>query len=196
MSSLIAIDEKLFLFFNGSHTPIVDTIMVLFSAPLTWLPLYFLLAYLVYREGKFCRLLWYLLCAGLVVLLADRISVLCFKNVFQRLRPCHNPALQGLVYLPRGHCGGAYGFVSSHAANIFGIAMLSIFFIRRRWVLFMLLLWAVAVGYSRVYMGVHYPGDVLCGAILGCGIACAVVVFVRLLHRSRLPKQWLLERIP
>lgn len=196
MSSLIAIDEKLFLFLNGLHTPIVDTIMVLFSAPLTWLPLYFLLAYLVYREGKFRRLLWYLLCAGLVVLLADRISVLCFKNVFQRLRPCHNPALQGLVHLPRGHCGGAYGFVSSHAANIFGIAMLSIFFIRRRWVLFMLLLWAVAVGYSRIYMGVHYPGDVLCGAILGCGIACAVVVFVRLLHRSRFPKQWLLERIP
>ena len=196
MSSLIAIDEKLFLFLNGLHTPIVDTIMVLFSAPLTWLPLYCLLAYLVYREGKFRRLLWYLLCAGLVVLLADRISVLCFKNVFQRLRPCHNPALQGLVHLPRGHCGGAYGFVSSHAANIFGIAMLSIFFIRRRWVLFMLLLWAVAVGYSRIYMGVHYPGDVLCGAILGCGIACAVVVFVRLLHRSRFPKQWLLERIP
>lgn len=196
MSSLIAIDEKLFLFLNGLHTPIVDTIMVLFSAPLTWLPLYFLLAYLVYREGKFRRLLWYLLCAGLVVLLADRISVLCFKNVFQRLRPCHNPALQGLVHLPRGHCGGAYGFVSSHAANIFGIAMLSIFFIRRQWVLFMLLLWAVAVGYSRIYMGVHYPGDVLCGAILGCGIACAVVVVVRLLHRSRFPKQWLLERIP
>ena len=196
MSTLVALDERLFLFLNGLHTTWADSIMVFCSASLTWLPLYLMLAYLVYREGKFCRLVWYLLCVGLVVLMADRISVLCFKEVFQRPRPCHNPAFDGMVHLPRGHCGGAYGFVSSHAANIFGIAVLSIFFIRRKWLTALLLCWAVVVGYSRIYLGVHYPGDVICGAILGCGIAIAVVVLVRLLHRYMRPRRWLLERIP
>jgi len=196
MDALISLDQKLFFLLNGLHCTFVDHVMVLCSAPLTWLPLYLFLVYLAYRDGRLCRLIWYLLCAGLVVLLADRISVLCFKEIFQRLRPCHNPAFSGLVHLPNGHCGGAYGFVSSHAANMFGIAVLSSFFMRRRWLTVLLLVWALLVGYSRIYMGVHYPSDVLCGAILGSGIGITVVVLVRLLHRHLQPKKWLLERIP
>ncbi|MFC2412728.1 MAG: phosphatase PAP2 family protein [Bacteroides sp.] len=196
MDALISLDERLFLLLNGLHCTPADYVMTLYSAPLTWLPLYLFLAFLAYRDGGLRRLIWYLLCAGLVVLLADRISVLCFKDIFQRLRPCHNPAVAGLVHLPNGHCGGAYGFVSSHAANMFGIAVLSIFFMRRRWLTWLLLVWALLVGYSRIYMGVHYPGDVLCGAILGSGIGITVLVLVRLLHRYLQPKKWLLERIP
>ena len=196
MDALISLDERLFLLLNGLHCTPADYVMTLCSAPLTWLPLYLLLAFLAHRDGGLRRLIWYLLCAGLVVLLADRISVLCFKDIFQRLRPCHNPAFAGLVHLPNGHCGGAYGFVSSHAANMFGIAVLSIFFLRRRWLTWLLLVWALLVGYSRIYMGVHYPGDVLCGAILGSGIGITVLVLVRLLHRYLQPKKWLLERIP
>ena len=196
MDALISLDERLFLLLNGLHCTPADYVMTLYSAPLTWLPLYLFLAFLAYRDGGLRRLLWYLLCAGLVVLFADRISVLCFKDIFQRLRPCHNPAVAGLVHLPNGHCGGAYGFVSSHAANMFGIAVLSIFFMRRRWLTWLLLVWALLVGYSRIYMGVHYPGDVLCGAILGSGIGITVLVLVRLLHRYLQPKKWLLDRIP
>lgn len=196
MDALISLDERLFLLLNGLHCTPADYVMTLYSAPLTWLPLYLFLAFLAYRDGGLRRLIWYLLCAGLVVLLADRISVLCFKDIFQRLRPCHNPAVAGLVHLPNGHCGGAYGFVSSHAANMFGIAVLSIFFMRRRWLTWLLLVWALLVGYSRIYMGVHYPGDVLCGAILGSGIGITVLVLVRLLHRYLQPKKWLLEHIP
>ena len=196
MDALISLDERLFLLLNGLHCTPADYVMTLYSAPLTWLPLYLFLAFLAYRDGGLRRLLWYLLCAGLVVLFADRISVLCFKDIFQRLRPCHNPAVAGLVHLPNGHCGGACGFVSSHAANMFGIAVLSIFFMRRRWLTWLLLVWALLVGYSRIYMGVHYPGDVLCGAILGSGIGITVLVLVRLLHRYLQPKKWLLDRIP
>ena len=84
-----------------------------------------------------------------------------------RPRPCHAPDLLGLVHLPTGRCGGAYGFVSSHAANFFGLAVYLGLLLREGWLFGLLLIAAVLVGYSRIYMGVHYPGDILAGGLLG-----------------------------
>ena len=115
-----------------------------------------------------------LLGVGLCFLLSDRISVLCFKDVFCRLRPCH--ALDD-VRMFRTTCGGQYGFISSHAANIFSLATFFALRYRKvfdnmghrilRWLPYGLYLWAFMVGYSRPYLGKHYPGDVICGAIVG-----------------------------
>ena len=89
--------------------------------------------------------------------------------MFMRLRPCHNPEIQAQVDTLNGYCGGQYGFVSSHAANYFGIAtFLSVLFFRKiRFFIPLIMFWAALIAYSRIYLGVHYPADICCGAILG-----------------------------
>jgi undecaprenyl-diphosphatase len=160
------LDQQLFLFLNSFYSPFWDKFMHAVSGILIWIPLY--LAILVsigvrYRR-KFIIILLFVIIAAT---LADQISVHLFKNIFHRLRPCHEPRLEGLVHLVDGKCGGLYGFVSSHATNSFNVALLSILFLRKRWFTVLILLWALTVSYSRIYLGVHYPGDVICGAMLG-----------------------------
>ena len=174
METLVGGDRSLFLFLNGLHASWLDPLMGWISGTWTWLPLYGVLLFLVWKEGGWRRLVAYLVCVGLVVLLADRISVVAFKDVVQRLRPSHDPLLAGSVYLPTGYRGGLYGFVSSHAANVWGVALLSLLWLRRGWVTWLLCLWAMLVCYSRIYLGLHYPGDLLCGGLLGAGVASGV----------------------
>ncbi len=169
---LVAIDTQLFLFLNGLHTPFLDPIMVFFSGKITWLPLYLIIIFFMYKQFGW-RLLWPLLGVALIVVLADQTSVHLFKNVFERLRPCHNPDIKEMVHLAASRCGGKFGFVSSHAANTFGVATFLALLFKRRWFTVSIILWAAIVSYSRVYLGVHYPGDVLAGGLLGyiCGLA-------------------------
>lgn len=118
----------------------------------------------------------------LTILLADQVSSGLMKPYFERLRPCHNPELEGLLYV-YGRCGGLYGFVSSHAANTFGVATFLTLILRKKqkgikW----LFLYAVIVSYSRIYLGVHYPLDVLFGALVGvlsAYLSWAVVVILK-----------------
>lgn len=93
-----------------------------------------------------------------------------------RYRPSHNFDLQGLVHLVNGYSGGLFGFVSSHAANSFGIAIFTALFLKNKWYWIFILLWAVLVSYSRIYLGVHYPADIIGGMVLGC--FWAVIIFL------------------
>jgi len=131
-----------------------------------WLPLYLLITgYLIYRYKW--KVILILLLTALLITMSDQGSVHLFKEVFKRLRPCHNPEISHLVHIVRGHCGGQYGFVSSHAANSFAVASYSLLLIRNRYYTISIIFWALLVSYSRIYLGVHYPGDILGGAILG-----------------------------
>lgn len=149
--------------------------MALISSKLIWVPLY---AFILVMLGiKYKRsLLLIIPIIILTVTASDQLSVHAFKEVFQRLRPCHEPELSGLVHTVNNKCGGLYGFVSSHASNSFAVAVLSLGLLRKKWFTAVILFWAALVSYSRVYLGVHYPGDIIGGALLGTLIAYAFLL--------------------
>ena len=133
-----------------------------------WIPLYLLLIYWTVKQyGKRCW--WIFLAVGIVVLCSDQLSAHVCKPLFQRLRPCYNADLQDLIYLPKGMAGGRYGFVSSHAANTFAVAAFLTPALNKNcnWISIVLYLWAFISSYSRIYLGFHYPGDIICGSLLG-----------------------------
>lgn len=169
MDWILDMDRELFLFLNGLHTEWLDPLMMLFTQTQFWVPLYLFLIYLIFKN--FGNEGWFVL-AGVVVtiLLADQITSSLMKPFFARLRPSHEPSLAGLVHLVDGYAGGRYGFASSHAANTFGTAWFiwKLFGTRYRWIGLMFV-WCTLMTYTRVYLGVHYPGDVIVGALVGIG---------------------------
>jgi undecaprenyl-diphosphatase len=165
-------DQQLFLFINSANSPLLDQVMHTVSGKLIWVPLYLsiLIFFGVKYKRKFLIILIFIIIAATF---ADQSSVIV-KNIVHRLRPCHEPSLIAIVHLVNGECGGIYGFVSSHAVNSFDVALLSLSFIRKRWYSISIILWAGVICYSRVYLGVHYPGDVICGALLGSFIGWGI----------------------
>ncbi|MCZ2355147.1 MAG: phosphatase PAP2 family protein [Bacteroidia bacterium] len=166
------LDQGLFLWLNQFHQSNIDSLMVFATEKWTWLPWYGVwIFWLGYRYRW--RLLPWLICLALLITLADQISSGFTKPFFERLRPCHEQSLQGLIHLLIPNCGGKFGFISSHAANTAVLAAWLITTVLKKnpvlqtiWVL-----WALLVSYSRIYVGVHYPGDILAGWILGITLA-------------------------
>jgi undecaprenyl-diphosphatase len=185
METLEAIDRAIVLFVNGWNTPFLDQLFWWISQRITWVPFYVFILVIAWRNLERRTFLWMLVVTIVSVALADLLSVHAFKNVFQRYRPSHHADLTDILHFytkSNGELykGGMYGFVSSHAANFFALAMAVTLFLKRKikWIGWMMFSVAAVVSFSRLYQGVHYLSDLVAGAILGCVIACVLHSFV------------------
>jgi undecaprenyl-diphosphatase len=172
---LTNIDVEFSVFINSLHSGWLDVAMVWISKKFFWIPLYVFLFILLVRRYR--KNSW-ILALGIIllILLVDQSCTHLFKDVFQRLRPCHNEDINAFLNLPAG-CSKRYpyGFISAHSANSFALAAFVAYFMKGKWFNLMYL-WAALVGYSRIYLAAHYFGDVLCGAIWGILIALCVIM--------------------
>lgn len=175
LQKILEVDTDFFLFLNSFHSDFWDTIMLLVTRKETWLPFYLIIIFYIVKNYR-SKAVLILLFLMLTITASDQFSVL-IKEIFQRLRPVHKPAIEHLVHNVLRK-GGLYGFVSSHAANVFAIFIFTSCIFKNRSYYLLLLFWAILVSYSRIYSGVHYPLDILGGAALGWLLG---VVFYKLL---------------
>jgi len=166
------IDHELLLLINGFNSPFFDQVMWFISDAYFGIPFYFLFFYLALNFFGLKKALLIIIVGLITVGLADLSSKYLFKEVFLRYRPSHNLILQEKIHLVNKYKGGMYGFVSSHAANMFGIATsLGLFFYQKnKTIIYLMFFWAAIIAYSRVYLGVHYPSDIIFGGLLGATI--------------------------
>ena len=194
LERLIHIDTEILLAINGWHSPWADTLMWIVSAKATWIPLYLLLIGLLvwrYRKPAMTSVKWLQrvpVCVAMIVVIviavgaADFIASGILKDWVARPRPTRVPELEGVLHLVNGYRSGQYGFVSSHAANTMACALLFSLIWRNKIATIGLMLWVAANCYSRMYLGVHYPTDILGGLIVGSLVAVVAFLGLRRCH--------------
>lgn len=178
LETLNQLDTDLFLWLNGQYSPALDPIMVWITERNSWFPFYALLiGWLGYRFRW--QAVPLVLTLAVAVALSDQTASALLKPLTHRLRPCHVAALQPLIH-PVLPCGGQYGFASSHAANAFALATGLWLLLGKRYPWFgWVFLWAIALAYSRLYVGAHYPLDLIAGAGIGVTMALLSVALYR-----------------
>lgn len=168
LETLKQIDTEWFLAINnGWQNDFMDWLCPWLRQPKTWIPLYIIAMWFAWKiYGK--QALWVAVGAGLLILVSDQFSANLIKNTFERLRPCNDPILKTKVHLLT-YCGGGYSFISAHATNHFAIAVYFSLLFKNTYprMLPYAILWAASIAISQVYVGVHYPFDIICGAIIG-----------------------------
>lgn len=181
---LIELDKQLLLALNGSDSLFVDGLATVLTTASTWIPLYVALFYLALRNNDNVRqILTIVAGAALCVVLAGTIDDTIVKPMVARWRPTHDPEIGILVDTVNGYRGGKYGFFSAHAANTFSLAIYFSMIVRNRIFAFTIILWSLVNCWTRLYLGVHYPGDILCGLLWGAVVGFGLSFAVRRLQR-------------
>lgn len=175
MEELIQLDKQLLLWFNGSDSLFLDGLVNTLTTATTWIPLYLGLFYMVLKNNdNVQKVLLILGCAGLCVLLAGSLNDLFIKPAVARWRPSRDQDIAMLVDVVNGYRGGRYGFFSSHAANTFSIAIFFTLLVRSRVLSVAMILWSLLNCWTRLYLGVHFPGDILCGLLWGGAVGTGI----------------------
>lgn len=171
MDELIQFDQRLLLALNGSDSLFWDHFMTGITSTVAWLPVAVVLIYVIIKNNSMREVGLIIGMVALAILVADQFSSSFCKPYFARFRPAQDPQLMYLVDVVDGYRGGRYGFISSHAANTFAVGIFLALLIRHVWVSVSLFLWAALCSYSRIYLGVHYPGDIFFGMLGDCSWA-------------------------
>jgi undecaprenyl-diphosphatase len=183
-SALIELDQQLLLSVNGSRSLFLDGLVKTLTTAATWIPLYIALFYLVLKNNDTMqKILLVVACAALCVFFAGSLDDMIVKPTVARWRPTHDPQIGILVDVVNGYRGGDYGFFSAHASNTFSIAVFFAFLVRSRLLSTALVLWSLVNCWTRMYLGVHYPGDILVGLLWGGSVGTCVFLFYRYIAR-------------
>lgn len=166
MIEIIQEDKEVFLYLNNLGSSGFDQFWILLSETWIWVPLYMIFLYLLFRSFRLRSLIFILIFIALGVTVSDQLAGI-FKAGIGRFRPCHDPTLEGLMREVK--CGGQFGFYSSHASNTFFIATYMSLLLKNKFKIlpYVLLFWAAIVSYSRIYLGVHFPMDLIMGGFMG-----------------------------
>ncbi len=168
MDQLIQYDKELFLFLNNLGTPSWDGFWMFYTTKFNWIPLYAILLYLIFRQVTFRAFLMIVVVVVAMITFTDQVTNL-FKDGFERLRPCYTEDVKDLMRLVKSTCGGKYGYFSGHASNSMSIAVFTGLLLRKsyKYLVFIMLFWAALMAYSRIYIGVHFPLDIVSGMLFG-----------------------------
>lgn len=187
LRTLIDLDTDLFLFLNEMHNLYFDYFMHVFSSKLVWIPMYVAIVYVIVRNFPRKSAFFCIVAVALAILFADQVGATLIRPYVERLRPSNvNNPVSEMVHLVNNYRGGRYGFPSCHAANTSALAFFVFFLLRRGWLTAFMMTWAVVTCYSRVYLGVHYPGDLLVGILVGLvGAYLMYLLFVKVSEYRR-----------
>lgn len=184
LQRLVDIDKQVMLTLNGSDSLYMDGVMKVYTSTMVWIPVALVLLFVILKNNTPRISILAVLAVVLTIVACDQVSSHLIKPLVGRLRPCNDPTIMHLIDTVNGYRSGGYSFVSSHACNSFGIFTLVSLMIRNRTLSLSLLLWAAINAFSRIYLGVHYPGDILCGALLGIVIGTVVYLIFNFIRHK------------
>ena len=173
LDKIISLDEHLFVFLNGLGSEKYDGLWLILTKQTSWIPLFLFLLYIIFNKLGTKQTLYLLIFVAILIILTDQTANL-FKNGFQRLRPCNNPEINSFIRIVQSRA--SFSFFSGHATSSMGVSTFLYLNFKKDFKYFWLLfLWPIIFAYSRIYLGLHYPLDIICGYL--CGVILGFLMF-------------------